>query len=97
MFQTTFNLHAYDKWLQPEFIDPFYTILFSALEQIQCAHATCDFKRMTVAFKKYPLKWCTDSTIWWLVPHETAAISAQVLCTLYNHVTIYSITSFKVT
>ena len=21
----------------------------------------------------------------WLVPHETAAVSAQVLCTLYNH------------
>ena len=52
-FQTTFNLHAYDKWLQPEFIGPFYIMLFSALEQTQCAHATCDFERVTVAFFFY--------------------------------------------
>ena len=25
----------------------------------------------------------------WLVPHETAAVSAQVLCTPYNHAPIY--------
>ena len=33
---------------------------------------------------EYPPKWCTYSVAW-LVPHETAAISAQVLCTPYNH------------
>ena len=32
---------------------------------------------------KYPPKWCT--ALAWLVPHETAAVSAQVLCTPYNH------------
>ena len=35
----------------------------------------------------YPPKWCTTdiAVLTWLVPHETAAISAQVLCTPYNH------------
>ena len=33
---------------------------------------------------EYPLKWCTYCVAW-LVPQETAAISAQVLWTPYNH------------
>ena len=33
----------------------------------------------------------------WLVPHWTAAISVQVLCTLYNHAPVYSVTLFKAT
>ena len=33
---------------------------------------------------EYPPKWCT-TTLAWLVPHETAAVSAQVLCIPYNH------------
>ena len=35
-------------------------------------------------FFEYPPTWCT-SVLAWLVPHETAAVSAQVLCTPYNH------------
>ena len=35
------------------------------------------------AFFEYPPKWCTYSA--GMVPHETAAVLAQVLCTLYNH------------
>ena len=33
----------------------------------------------------------------WLVPREAAAVSAHVLCTLYNHAPIYSVTSSKAT
>ena len=28
----------------------------------------------------------------WLMPHETASVSAHVLCTLYGHVSVYSVT-----
>ena len=31
----------------------------------------------------------------WLVPRETAAVSAQVLCTPFNGAPVYSVTSFK--
>ena len=33
----------------------------------------------------------------WLVPRETAAVSAQVLCTpcTFNHAPVYSVTSFS--
>ena len=39
----------------------------------------------------------TDSCllVTWLVHRKTAAVSAQVLCTPYNHAPIYSSTSFK--
>ena len=33
--------------------------------------------------------------VMWLVLHETAAISAHILCTPYNHVPVYSVTLFK--
>ena len=33
----------------------------------------------------------------WLVPRETAAVSAQALCTPCNHALVYSVTSFKAT
>ena len=33
----------------------------------------------------------------WLVPCETAAVSAQVLCTPFNNAPVYSVTSFKAT
>ena len=35
-------------------------------------------------FLEYPPKWCSY-VLAWLVPHETAAILVQVLCTPYNH------------
>ena len=31
----------------------------------------------------------------WLVPHETAAVLAHILCTPYNHAPVYSVTSFQ--
>ena len=37
------------------------------------------------AFVEYPPKRCTYRAGIWLVPHETAAISAKVLCTPYHH------------
>ena len=30
-----------------------------------------------------------------LVPRETAAVSAQILCTAYNHARVYSVTLFE--
>ena len=38
-----------------------------------------------VLFFEYPPKWCSWALAW-LVPHETAAVLAQVLHTPYNHV-----------
>ena len=35
------------------------------------------------------------SIVTWLVPHETAAITTQVLCTPYQHAPVYSATVFK--
>ena len=43
-----------------------------------------------------PPKW-RDLVITLLVPHETAAVSAHVLCTPYNHAPVYSITSCEAT
>ena len=33
----------------------------------------------------------------WLVPRGTAAISAQILCTSFNHAPVYNVTSLKAT
>ena len=45
-------------------------------------------------------KWCAYLqrylVVAWLVPRETAAVSAHVLCTPYTHAPIYSVTSFHV-
>ena len=49
---------------------------------------------------EYQPKWCTDSAVLvvtWLVPRETAAVSAHVLCTPYNHAPVYSVISFEAT
>ena len=92
--------------------DRFYILLFSALEQIHCAFVACAFKLGT-SFSLCILnihrrgihKRCLIVT--WLVPHETAAISPQVLCTPYKHAPftvslhaqphVYSVTSCKAT
>ena len=57
---------------------------------------------LTVAFTQrvfeYSPKWlqrCFSCA--WLVPRETAAISAHVLCTPYNHAPVYSVTLFEAT
>ena len=41
--------------------------------------------------------WQQYLVVAWLVPHETAAVSVQVLCTTYNQAPVYSVTSFKAT
>ena len=41
--------------------------------------------------------WQPSLVLAWLVPSETAAVSAQVLCTPFNRAPVYSVTSFKVT
>ena len=63
--------------------------LFSALKPIHCAHVPCESKWSGV------LTACLVFA--WIVPRETADVSAQVLCTPYNHVSVYSVTSFKST
>ena len=41
------------------------------------------------------LQHCLD--VAWLVPRETAAILAHILCIPYNHAPVYSVTSCKAT
>ena len=67
-----------------------YVTLFSALLSRLTALA-CDstwvtsfLQRICFLFFKYPPKW-RSWVLAWLVPHETAAISVQVLYTPYNH------------
>ena len=55
----------------------FYIALFSALEQTHCARG---WKAFLNIHRSGVL-----TTLAWLVPRETAAVSAQVLCTPYNH------------
>ena len=87
-------------------IDHFYIALFSTLEQTHSAHGACDSEWDTVSTfiyfnhtqkKSFLLnhpKLCTDSTVLvvvWQMPCETAAISAQVLCTPYNQLSLLPI------
>ena len=84
-------------------VDHFYIALFSTLEQTQCTLVACDSKRAAVAF--YGVFWTSTDVVdlqcclvvIWLVPRETAAILAQVLCTPYNHALFYNVTLFKAT
>ena len=48
-----------------------------------------------VVFTHEWLKRCFVLT--WLVPPETAAVSAQVVCAPYNHAQVYSVTLFEAT
>ena len=60
-----------------------YTALFSrSLEQTHCAHMWCYMSDWL--FKTRFLN-IHLTALTWLEPHETAAVSAQVLCTPYNH------------
>ena len=43
------------------------------------------------------LQHCLVVTATQLVPHETAAVSAHVLRTPYNHVLVYNVTLFEAT
>ena len=77
--------------------------LFSALEQTHCANVACGSEMVTVAF--YNAFWIFTSVgylqrcliVTWMVPHETAAVSAHVLCTPYNHAPCHVTTMHHVT
>jgi len=66
----------------------FLIALISALDKTHCAHIAWDssFFIGGVAYWEYCL------IVMWLVSSETAAVSAHVQCTPYNHAPIYSIT-----
>ena len=78
------------------FVDHFYVALFSTLEQTHCVLVACDSKWVTVAFysafrisiQVVYLQHCLVVT--WLVPHETAVVSALSVytiqtCTMSSH------------
>ena len=70
-----------------------------------CALVVCDSKWATVAFYTAHFEYNYNGPKWlqrclvvtWLVPRETAAVSAHVLCRLYNHARVYSVTLFEAT
>ena len=75
--------------------------LFHASEQTHCApvvHDPFGNERLLLLYTpcfEEPLKWLQCClVVTWLVPHETAAVSAQVLCTPYNHAPDYSVILF---
>ena len=65
--------------------------------------ASCDSEWTTVAF--YSMFFNTHQSgvltncllITWLVPYETAAITAHTLCAPYNHAQVYIVTSSEAT
>ena len=84
-------------------IHSFYTALFSALEQTHCAHWHVILNEWLDPFIARIINihgsgilvalcgCCMAGTTW------NAAVSAQVLYTLFNHAPGYSVTSFKAT
>ena len=84
------------------FINHFYVALFSVLEWTHCPPSCC----MWFWVSDYCFTVCyltaTEVVYWqcclvvaWLVPHETAVISAHVPRTPCNHAPVYGVTSFK--
>ena len=76
-------------------------MLFSDLKQTHCVLVSCDFERLTAAFivpflistKVVYLQRCL--VVAWLVPRETAAVSAHILCTRFPcQVTIAGVRNF---
>ena len=60
-------------------------------DRIRCR----DSEYTTVAFV-YPPQWLQRClVVTWFVPRETAAVSAQVLCTPCNDTPVYSVTLFQ--
>ena len=83
------NLTPY-RWAKPAHDDDddddedyFYIALFSALDQTPCAliHEGLTFYSAFLNIHRSGVL----TALAWLVPRETAAVSAQVLCTPYNH------------
>ena len=66
--------------------DHLYSAILRSLEQTHCARLwfyTSD--KLFIARFLNIHRSGVLTALAWLVPHETASISAQVLCTLYNH------------
>ena len=66
--------------------DHLYSAIFRSLEQTHCARLWfyMSAKLFIARFLNIDRSGVLTALAW-LVPHETAAISAQVLCTPYNH------------
>ena len=71
------------------FVDRFYIVLFSAFEQTHCTRMWfCMSEWLFIVFFLFSFLIHQNGVLTvlvWLVPHETAAVSALVLCTPYNH------------
>ena len=89
-------------------IDCFYIPLFSALQQTHHTLVACKSEWMSIAFFQHVLNIYVHQSgvltqlehylvVMWLVLHETAAVSAHILCTPYSHVPVYIVTSCKAT
>ena len=83
-------------------IHRFYIALFSALKPTRCAYVewvTASFfpfffiARFSISNEV--VYWQRNLLVIWLVPRETAAVSAHVMCTPYNHAPVSSVTTLK--
>ena len=69
-------------------------VLFSASEGTHCTLVVCErMSDCSCTQRILNIPHCLVFS--WLLPHETAAVLVQVLCTPYNHAPVYSVTSCK--
>ena len=78
------------------------TILCSRADSLHSCHmwfwmSDCIIFQCIFLISTEVVYWQNYLVVAWLVSRETAAISAQVLCTPFNHAPVYSVTSFKAT
>ena len=84
-------------------IDSFYIELFSALKQTHCAHWHVIVNEWLYPFIARIINIHGSDVLVALCgccmagATRNAAVSAQVLCTPFNHAPCYSVTSFKAT
>ena len=85
-------------------IDRFYLTLLSAFKQTEYAPVARDFLNVWLRLLWRVYLVSTEVVYWqrclvfaWLVPYETAAVSAQILCTPHNHAPVYNAILFKTT
>ena len=66
--------------------DRLYSAILCSLEQTHCARIWFYMSDWLFIARFWNIHWSGVLTaLAWLVPHETTAVSAQVLCTPYNH------------
>ena len=74
-------------WIGLDWIDDrLYSAILRSLEQTHCARMWC-YSEWLAFYSAFLNIYRSGvlTALAWLVPHETAAVSAQVLCTPYNH------------